>query len=159
MSAPSFEPRGLVSQHDACLQVFRGMQPGDWIQVDDLAHRVAEITAVPCLPQSLQSAAWKAQESLAKNGEQAVAWHLGGYKCLRPDEQVAVVLRKEERTRRARRRTLTWATAAVANPDLEPAERHRMQQVQVSMQAQADLDSRRGQRRRPQAIANTADTA
>ena len=90
--AERFAPKGAVSMRDACLEVFRGLGAGQWVELGDLAHRVEEITGVECPVGSVKGAAWSAREALAFNKECAVGWYMGGYKRLEAPEQVSDVL-------------------------------------------------------------------
>lgn len=147
-----FAPAGDVSIRVAVLSVFREMQPGDWVARDELVHRVEEQTGLPALETTVRSAAWKAREELAKKREASIEFQHGGYKRLTADGQVDAALRRRDRVKRAVKRTVNWAGAALANPEVTGPARQQMQQLQWIQLRQTELEERRASKRRPKAL-------
>ncbi len=145
-----FAPRGAMSARDACRQVFEGLKVGEWIEVGDLAHRVAELTEVSDWSiDSVRSAAWAANEALTADEIAATEWYMGGYRRLDTEGQLAAARKRQERLRKAHRRTVSWASAALANPEVTGPDRHQMTilaQVQIR---QKELEERRAARPGP----------
>lgn len=143
-------PHGVISRRDACLQIFRSMQPNDWVSTQELTLRVIELTNAEVEWEVLHPAAWQAEQTLAKEREIGVAYVNGGYKRLLPQEQVSVTERRLVKTRRALRRTVHHAAAAAANPALDHDSRNRMMNIQLMGVAQKNLEARRAKKRRPE---------
>lgn len=142
-----FEAKGLVSQKAAAVEVFREIAEGEWIQADELAHKISEITQAECLDS--YSAGWQAAQHLAANQEFAVAWYRGGWKRLRPDEQFSDVVNRGIKLRRSKRRFVRWVENALSNEAITGPDRHDLQVEHRTQLAQADIDARRAARRRP----------
>ena len=145
-----FEPKGSISLREACLVVFREMQPGQWVSYADLQHAIGELAEVgPVDLQSAQGAAWRARETLALHGEVGVEPHMGGYKKLEPQGQYEAAVKRARKTGRAARRTMRWNAAARANPELPAPERAALEEMHRVGVAQRELESRREKRQRP----------
>lgn len=145
----SFEPVGNMSRREACLEVFRAMKPGDWMGIEELLDKVEESTGETIPEQALRHAAWTAREELAKKSEVGVEAYKGGYKRLLADGQVAAAEKRLKRVRRGVRRTVRWAGAALANPEVVGPDRLRLERIRSVSVAQKELDERRAEKRRP----------
>lgn len=149
MSELAFQAKGRMSMKDACLEIFRAMQAGDWVANEDLVAQVSTVTEIDCSPESVRSAAWAAREALASAQEAGVEFHMGGYKRLDTAGKVVAVNKRIRRVRRAVSRVASWAGAALADPELSSEERHRMQSIERAEFMQAEIEARRARRHRP----------
>lgn len=149
MTAEPFQAQGAMSQRDACLIVFRAMEVGEWIEAAELVHRVRELIEYDGSAESIHGAAWSARENLAASAEVGVEAHLGGYKRLTADGQVQAATKRLRRARRGIKRTVRWAGAALANPEVTGPDRLRMERIRSIHVAQSQLEERRALRRRP----------
>lgn len=144
-----FEPQGVMSQREACLSVFRDMQPGEWIQAEDLVYRVQALTQVQAEPLSVIGAAWAARNTLDTLREIGMDAVYGGYRRRTPDRQVDAVFGRVRRVRNAARRLVHVSRAALANPEVAGPDRQRVEKVLEIQQKQAELTARRAQRYAP----------
>lgn len=147
--ATPFEVQGEVSQVAACLEVFRGLSPGDWVSLHDLHAQVEELTGATISFESLKGAAWQAGESLPKNNELGIDWYMNGYKR---HDAVALAEAAKERGRRAYRdvrRAVARVGAALSQPDLPDPNRHEMQMYQHGLHQTKGLLGRRQNKQRP----------
>lgn len=144
-----FRPLGEISQRHACLTVFRSMQPGDWISLEDLEGQVEELTGAPALTASLRGAAYLAREDLAKSGEVGVEWYMGGFKRLTAQGQVEAATKRQRKVVRQFGRMVNWTKAALANPEVRGPDRHRLQQQHDQEIKAKDLAERRAGKHRP----------
>lgn len=150
-SVEPFRPLGEISQRHACLTVFRTMQPGDWISLEDLADQVEELTGNSVSTASLKGATWAAREDLAKAGEVGVEWYLGGFKRLTAQGQVEAATKRQRKVVRQFGRMVNWTKAALANPEVQGPERWALQQQQDQEIRAKDLAERRAGKHRPPA--------
>lgn len=134
---------------DACLAVFRGMAPGEWVSLDDLVYRVRELTEADCEAGSVARAAHSARDVMAAGHELGVGWYQDGYKRLDADGQVAAVDKLKRVFLLGLVRIGDYAGAALARSELTQAQRERMQTAARVAVWQQDLEARRARRHRP----------
>jgi hypothetical protein len=142
-----FAPKGVVSQRSACLEIFQGMEVGDWLQADDLAHRIETITGAVC--KDSYAPAWAAAQHLAAGKEGAWAFYRGGWKRLRAEEQFSNVVARGARHRRGQRRLVRWVENALSNEAISGPDRHVLEVERRTQLQQAQIDAQRNARRRP----------
>lgn len=145
-----FEKRGAVTQVAATLAVFRSLEPGDWVSVQDLRARVEELTETDVSPEAVQSAAWRAGEILVREGGLGVDWHMGGYRRQDPRSLAEATEVRLDRAVADLRRMDVRAVAALSQPDLPAPWRNRLEQLRGNGLRQAALSARRRGKRRPQ---------
>lgn len=148
-AALPFEPKGVMAMRDACLVIFRGLTPGEWLSKDELVARVCELTEYEHEAGSVTGAAWSAAEVMAVECEGSVRVHMGGYQRLDAAGKVAVVDARLRGLRNGIARMITRVGDAIADPELPSAQRQRMQEVARAEQWQRELEARRKRRRRP----------
>lgn len=149
MSTP-FQPRGVMSLKEACMDIIRGLEPNDGIAYLEAVAEVEQHTQLDDLDMdAVRNAMRSASEALIAEGVPGVRTSRK-YGWVRMTD-VTVLRHAEERELRARRQVVRGGRAAkVADPEkLTWEDRQKRDSIMRATQAVGELLARRSAKKRP----------
>lgn len=151
MTLTPFEPKGSISQRAALVQIIQALEPGQWLSWADAAYRTGELVGYVITEEQAQAAFWSANQTLAGDEKVPARSYMGGIKRMTVGEQIKDVVDRGRHIRKKQRRHNQFASAALANDQLDGRDRVMVENLRNNTLRQLQIAERRAARFRPEA--------